>query len=298
MQFTGSGSETVRKFAITLPAIAVATAFITFNLKTILSFWQSTSEATTAWLLGRMAQERKRYLNNLAKDLSEDRKAAAEASFWKEPKQTHGWVYLGFLLYWIFVRVPVHEITAALDVYGVFGNNRFTELRQQLEEEHELKDSTQRRRYRVYREAERRKKLQERKEKQVKKKPKRQSWEEEVRQHGNPCGTLIFGLRLIFTFILASLIVGFNFIRLFLSPIWATVVVIEYVVLAGIIALSRVVKVFESRGSRSIKLPPPQKTSFWVQPLKILGLDIFRRRRHYKQPGEKFAEGGVSQENP
>jgi len=184
MQFTGSGSETVRKFCNHPTRYCCGYCLHNLQSQTILTFWQSTSEATTAWLLGRMAQERKRYLNNLARDLSEDRKAAAEASFWKEPKQTHGWVYLGFLLYWIFVRVPVHEITAALDVYGIFGNNRFTELRQQLEEEHELKDSTQRRRYRVYREAERRKKLQERKEKQVKKN-QNVNRGRGSRQHGN-----------------------------------------------------------------------------------------------------------------
>jgi len=60
MQFTGSGSETVRKFAITLPAIAVATAFITFNLKTILTFWaeyQRGNYCMATWPHGPRAQE-------------------------------------------------------------------------------------------------------------------------------------------------------------------------------------------------------------------------------------------------
>jgi len=163
MQFTAAGPKPSANLQSPYPLLLWLLPH-NFNLKTILTFWQSTSEATTAWLLAawpKSARDTWIISPGICRGPQGRRRG-----FILEGAKANSWLGIPRVPAILDLRsVPVHEITAALDVYGIFGNNRFTELRQQLEEEHELKTLPQRRRYRVYREAERRKKLQRKKRK-------------------------------------------------------------------------------------------------------------------------------------
>lgn len=119
MQIIEPTPNAVRAFAITLPVITIVTSFLIFNLDAEMAVFNSMVRRVTFGLQRRMKHHFRKDWKETALALHLDH-LVAEPPARKAAKQSSNWVYILFILETIAVGLPVSEVKAALDFYGLF----------------------------------------------------------------------------------------------------------------------------------------------------------------------------------
>jgi hypothetical protein len=138
MQTVLPSTLSVKIFAITMPAIAVFTAFLVLNMQSLTTGFDKTADALTSRLRRVMEKQGREGWGGIAAALERDRHAR-EVPVKKWQRELTRWAYVLFVVEWTLVMLPVGEIRWArkklenmrLWVLGTEGNgngNGFAEL--------------------------------------------------------------------------------------------------------------------------------------------------------------------------
>ncbi|KAK2758324.1 hypothetical protein FQN54_004172 [Arachnomyces sp. PD_36] len=274
MQIIDMTPNTIKAFAITLPIITVISALIIFNLDTAISSFDTLVRRFTFGLQRRMKAHYRKDWKDRAVALHEDH-LIKEPPARKAAKQSSHWVYVLFLIEAAIVVLPVSEVDAALNFYGLLRSREESIQDDDSSEQPEAEAEPKRMR-----------------KKEVRRRVKQaaqQAKEEERRRRDEEKGALkAFIDRLskqsFRTARLFALLI-FSFFRALLLPVWILLLTLQYVLITGFLAL------MDIHLSREESSPKARSTQEKIPPFKqawrVLGLDtisFLRRRRNRGKP--------------
>lgn len=129
----------INAFVITICSVTVFTAFLVFNLQLMSELMQQATSGTTTWFRNRMQHHHQRVWHKTEEALRNDRDARHIPTQNRLRKSTH-WMYFLFVLQFLFLTIPVHEIEARHHVWGLKPdvwrwhiNARHTKLQEDLD---------------------------------------------------------------------------------------------------------------------------------------------------------------------
>lgn len=122
MQIIHSNAQTVKAFAITLPSITVITALLIINLESMMAISGSTFRRFTSSLQEQMRSHHRTNWKAKAHALQQDHLATRPPAR-KITRQSSHWVYILFVIEAILVLVPVAEVAAAFNCYGIISSS-------------------------------------------------------------------------------------------------------------------------------------------------------------------------------
>lgn len=275
MQIIERNSTTIKAFAITLPSITVATAFIIFNLNTTMTALGSLARSVTMGLQRKMRAHHRRDWNDRAFALHQD-DLTTEPPARKAAKQSSHWVYILFLIETLVVVLPVSELDNAIHCYGIYnemekGSHNNTDLEQSDVESESHKKTRD-------------------VQKRVKRAALIEKEQEQKRRIEERGAFMSFILHLYWHSVRLgrALIFSLNLLRFMLFPLWIGVLVIEYV--SVLVALGIMNGLFSKANSTAqrLEMSPPQQisSSIFFQARHMLGLDTisFPKWRYHGYP--------------
>jgi hypothetical protein len=300
MQIIDKTPNTIKAFAITLPILTVVSALIIFNLDAEIFAFDSLVRRVTFGLQRQMKLHYRRGWKDRALALYQDH-LITEPPARKAAKQSSNWVYILFLIETIITGLPVSEVHAALNFYGLLN------LRNEIDEDDDSSEKS-----------DDENKFRKTMRKEVRRRVKRaaqQANKEEQRRREYEKGALRAltkrFLRRGSRIARQLLRILFSSFRVLFIPVWIFLLALQYILVVTYLVLTYHSSPRAEPSSRGQKIPSPQENiSPFIEAWRLLGLQFitFPKRDNNKekytpenprtrQPRSK-AQKGKEKENP
>ena len=109
----------MQTFAIVLPIVTIVTGILIFNLHDLTDVYIVTTDRITSWIRKQMLRSQGTGWDSTVRLLESERASMAPITTMK-PQRRSAMIYMVFLLEFIFLTLPVQEVTALIHIYGFF----------------------------------------------------------------------------------------------------------------------------------------------------------------------------------
>lgn len=271
MQIIEKTPNSIKAFAITLPVITIVTSLLIFNLDAEMVAFDSLVRKVTFGLQRRMKLHFRKDWKDRALALYLDH-LITEPPARKAAKQSSNWVYILFLVETIVVGLPVSEVNAALDFYGLFRPKNETDWD---DDNSGLPDVDTEFRNKMRKEVRRR-------VKQAAQQAKEREQNRQEKEKGVFRALINRSLKSAVRLARLLVLIFFNFLRVLLLPVWMILLALQYaLVVAYLVLVKGPPSGMESLSQGRKTSSGSENASPFVKAWRILGLDtITFPKRH------------------